>query len=156
MNMAPTHIALALVERDGRWLVSRRAPGRVFAGLWEFPGGKMAGGERAEDAAVRETLEETGLEVGACGFLGELTTQSGDGPVVLHLVLCRTVSGEARPADPAVEAVAWVTTAELAALSMPPANAQIVAWIREQSGPINSAGTTVPSGKAVRRTEPSD
>jgi mutator protein MutT len=119
-------VALALVERQGRWLVSRRGEGRPFAGLWEFPGGRVAPGESPTEAAVRETWEETGLTVQAVGTLGRVTSRSGDGRVVLHLVLCRPIAGEAAPVSPAVTQVRWAAMDELRGLAMPPANAEIV------------------------------
>ena len=61
MSMVDIEVALALLERRGRWLVTRRAEGRIFAGQWEFPGGKIEPGESPEQAAVRELREETGL-----------------------------------------------------------------------------------------------
>ncbi|MBI4580412.1 MAG: NUDIX domain-containing protein [Planctomycetes bacterium] len=121
-------VALALIEKDGRWLVSRRSAGRVFAGLWEFPGGKVHPGESAAGAAVREAAEETGLAVEATADLGSVETAHGGRIVVLRLVRCRPACGvdDARPADPAITEVRWVSLAELAALPMPPANGEII------------------------------
>ncbi len=119
-------IALALVERDGLWLVSRRSSGRIFAGLWEFPGGKLAVGESPSAAAAREAWEETGLSVEPVADLGHVETRHDDRIVILHLIRCRAVGGHARPSDPAVDDVRWVSPAELRTLPMPPANARIL------------------------------
>src|SRR5512145_3325959 len=64
----PKVVAGAILEQDGRVLLTRRSinPGR---GLWTFPGGFVDFGETVTDAAVRETLEETGLEVDLTGLL---------------------------------------------------------------------------------------
>jgi mutator protein MutT len=124
-----TEIALALVQRedDGHWLVSRRSPGRVYAGLWEFPGGKIKPGETPEQAAVRETAEETGLFVVPVGSLGSLTdVQNANTNVRLHLVMCRIEAGTAEPGDSAVTEVRWASRAEIRQLEMPPANAEIL------------------------------
>jgi len=58
----PKVVAGTIPERDGCVLLTRRSinPGR---GLWTFPGGFVDWGESVEDAAMRETLEETGLKV---------------------------------------------------------------------------------------------
>ncbi len=60
-------IAIAVVERDGQFLIGLRPEGESLAGYWEFPGGKLDPGEQAADAARRECLEETGLEVRIVG-----------------------------------------------------------------------------------------
>jgi len=119
-------VALALVRSGDRWLVSRRSEGRVFAGLWEFPGGKVQPGEEPSATAVRETREETGLQVEAVRELGAVDTAHDGKKFDLYLVECRPLAGEAVPASPAVTEVRWVTLEELQALPMPPANARII------------------------------
>ncbi len=57
--------AAALVDADGRVLVSKRPQGKSLAGLWEFPGGKVEAGERPEKALARELNEELGIDVSA-------------------------------------------------------------------------------------------
>jgi len=57
--------ACALIDRDGRILMSQRPVGKDHAGLWEFPGGKLEAGETAEEAIVRELREEL-VKFSAC------------------------------------------------------------------------------------------
>ncbi len=54
-----------LVRPDGRFLLTSRPPGKVYAGYWEFPGGKLEAGETVEAALRRELIEEIGLTIGA-------------------------------------------------------------------------------------------
>ncbi|MFG6443110.1 NUDIX domain-containing protein [Roseateles sp. LKC17W] len=67
----PVEVAVGvLVERDaagqeGRFLLTSRPPGKVYAGYWEFPGGKVEAGETVEQALARELREEIGIEIGA-------------------------------------------------------------------------------------------
>lgn len=124
------HVALALINGEHGWLVSRRAEGRVFAGLWEFPGGKIDPGESPEVAAVREAAEETGLRVEAVDLIGQLWSVEAGRPLTLHLVRCRPLGGEATARDSAVLEVRWVSLAELAELPMPPINAGIIEQLR--------------------------
>src|SRR5438445_4525085 len=48
------------IEQDGRVLICQRQAGRVFAGKWEFPGGKMRPSETPREALERELREELG------------------------------------------------------------------------------------------------
>ncbi len=57
-------VAAAVIERpDGHFLLARRPAGKVYAGYWEFPGGKVEPGESAKVALARELGEELGIEV---------------------------------------------------------------------------------------------
>jgi len=57
-------VAAAVIERpDGSFLLAQRPAGKVYAGWWEFPGGKIEAGEPAERALARELHEELGIEV---------------------------------------------------------------------------------------------
>ena len=55
-------VVCALIERDDRVLVAKRAVGKSMEGKWEFPGGKLHAGEEPEVAIVREIEEELGSE----------------------------------------------------------------------------------------------
>jgi len=52
-----------LIRPDGRFLLTSRPPGKVYAGYWEFPGGKLEPGESVEQALARELHEELGVEI---------------------------------------------------------------------------------------------
>ncbi len=54
-------VAAALVDADGRVLIAQRPAGKRLEGLWEFPGGKIDGGERPEDALIRELARSSAL-----------------------------------------------------------------------------------------------
>lgn len=67
----PVDVAVGvLVERDaagreGRFLLTSRPAGKVYAGYWEFPGGKLEPGETVEQALRRELHEEIGITIAA-------------------------------------------------------------------------------------------
>ncbi|MBI4193913.1 MAG: Nudix family hydrolase [Betaproteobacteria bacterium] len=64
MSVRRLEVAAAVVLRDdGRFLLAQRPPGKVYAGYWEFPGGKIEDGESAEHALRRELHEELGIDV---------------------------------------------------------------------------------------------
>lgn len=56
-------VAAVILKPDGQFLLAERPPGKVYAGYWEFPGGKVEPGETPHDALVRELHEELGIEV---------------------------------------------------------------------------------------------
>ena len=57
--------AAVIVRPDGSFLLAQRPPGKVYAGYWEFPGGKVEAGEPLATALSRELHEELGIEVDA-------------------------------------------------------------------------------------------
>lgn len=52
-----------LLRQDGRFLLTSRPHGKVYAGYWEFPGGKLEAGETVEQALARELHEEIGIDI---------------------------------------------------------------------------------------------
>ncbi|GAB2966097.1 hypothetical protein GCM10023080_029920 [Streptomyces pseudoechinosporeus] len=104
-------IAAAVIVKDGQLLMIRRRE-REGDLLWSLPGGKVEAGETAEQAAVRETLEETGLTVGAVKHLGERVHPDSGQPMAY--VACQLLDGEVRAASPReVAEVAWVRLGEI-------------------------------------------
>jgi len=105
-------IAAAIVVSAGRVLMIRRsvAEGELS---WQFPAGKIEPGESAEEAAVREVYEETGLTVRATRSLGRrLHPVTGR---TMAYVACELVAGHARATDDReVAEVAWCDRAHLA------------------------------------------
>ncbi|MBD0694715.1 NUDIX hydrolase [Streptomyces sp. CBMA123] len=104
-------IAAAIVVHEGRVLMVRR---RVSEGRlsWQFPAGKIEPGESPEDAAVRETAEETGLRVAAIKVLGErLHPETGRW---MSYTACEIISGTAVVTDTReLDAFAWVALPEI-------------------------------------------
>lgn len=128
----PSHrVALALVHRNGRWLVARRPEGVHLAGLWEFPGGKIHSGESVADAAVRELEEECGVRAEVQRTLPALTVEYDDRKVELLPVICRWISGEAQAL--ANEECRWVRLGELRKMEMPAINREILAELTQHA-----------------------
>jgi 8-oxo-dGTP diphosphatase len=62
----PVDVAVGvLIDIEGRFLLTSRPPGKVYADYWEFPGGKLEAGESVEQALRRELHEELGITIGA-------------------------------------------------------------------------------------------
>lgn len=105
-------IAAAIVVADGRVLMVRR---RVKEGQlsWQFPAGEVEPGETGEQAAVREALEEVGLNVRPTRMLGT-RVHPNTGRIMIY-VACEVVDGIARVADTdELDAVEWCDRARLA------------------------------------------
>ncbi|MFE3775509.1 NUDIX hydrolase [Streptomyces sp. NPDC059122] len=99
-------IAAAIIVHEGRVLMVRR---RISEGKlsWQFPAGEVEPGESREDAAVRETKEETGLNVFAVKLLGERVHPATSR--LMSYTACEVVSGTAHVADTEELAeLAWV------------------------------------------------
>lgn len=105
-------ISAAIIVKDGAVLMVRRRVGEGDL-LWQFPAGQIEEGEAAEDAAVRETVEETGLVVTALRQIGYLKSHPKSGREMFYTA-CEPVQGEARVADDEeLDAVAWVSRSEI-------------------------------------------
>jgi len=124
-------VAVALIDVDGRVLIAKRPQGKALAGLWEFPGGKVEAGERPEAALIRELREELGIEVSESCLAPFVFASHGyaDFHLLMPLYLCRRWSGVVVAHEH--EALAWVKPNRLSDYDMPPADAPLVAWLRD-------------------------
>ena len=124
-------VAAALVDADGRVLLARRPVGKPLAGLWEFPGGKVADSETPEGALVRELAEELGLQVDeSCLAPLSFASHGYDGfHLLMPLYICRVWSGTAMPREG--QEIRWVRPADMGGLAMPPADTPLVAALRD-------------------------
>jgi mutator protein MutT len=117
-------VAMALVFRDRRLLVTQRRAEAHLGGLWELPGGKLAPGESALDCAVREVREETGVIIVAEARLPTIEWDYPERRVALHPIECRWIAGEGELIE--VADLCWATQAELRTRTFPPANARLI------------------------------
>ena len=123
--------AVAMVDVDGRVLIAQRPAGKAMAGLWEFPGGKVAEGETPEAALVRELREELGVDITE-SCLAPFTFAShryAEAHLVMPLYLCRVWKGTPTPLESQV--LRWLRPQAMTALPMPPADAPLVAMLRD-------------------------
>jgi 8-oxo-dGTP diphosphatase len=118
--------AVALIGQDCRVLIAQRPQGKSFAGLWEFPGGKVEVDERPEAALTRELREELGIAVEeAC--LAPFTFASfayEDFHLLMLLYICRRWTGFVSPREN--QTLKWVRPKDLRAYPMPPADAPLI------------------------------
>ncbi len=127
----PIAVGIGLIRRGDRFLVRQRPAGTVYAGYWEFPGGKCEPGESPLQATARECLEETGLVV-VVGPRRRLTTYHyPHGLVELHFHDCSTENTHTEPA--AGTGFVWMPAAELRELRFPEANEAILEELVRES-----------------------
>ena len=127
-------VAAALVDADNRVLIAERPAGKTLAGLWEFPGGKLAPGETPEEALVRELKEELDIEV-CLECLAPFTFASHTYEtfhLMMPLYLCRNWEGEISPREG--QRVKWVRASKLTEYSMPPADLPLIPFLRDLLG----------------------
>ena len=107
-------VASAVVD-GGRVLLVRHTYGGK-AGLWALPGGYADPGERLDQAAVREVIEETGLQAEVVDAIAMVTRTSARGGGVFVVFRLRPLAGVATPDGVEVDRVGWFTAAEVAAM----------------------------------------
>lgn len=122
-----TEVAAAVIEADGRYLITRRVKGHL-EGFWEFPGGKVRPGETLPDCLRREVKEELGVEVSVGEKLETVTWRYPGRTVVLHFFKCALAGSEITPQEG--QAFAWVAPEELERYKFPPADASLISRLR--------------------------
>jgi len=83
-----------LLDADGRFLLTSRPAGKVYAGFWEFPGGKLEVGESVEVALRRELHEELGIMIGAAEPWNVTLVDYAHARVRLHFSKVREWQGD--------------------------------------------------------------
>ena len=119
-------VAAAVIQRpDGAFLLAQRPAGKVYAGYWEFPGGKVEAGEPAEAALARELHEELGITVQqAYPWITRVFTYSH---ATVRLNFFRVTSWQGEPHGKEKQAFAWQRVGGDMVAPMLPANAPVLA-----------------------------
>lgn len=116
-------VVAAVIERGGRFLVTRRLQGTHLAGLWEFPGGKVHEGETQEAALRREIVEELDADVSQLRKIFQTSHAYPERDVELHFFR-GDLTREPRPM--LGQELRWVARDELSAMNFPPADAELI------------------------------
>lgn len=146
---------VVLADRQGRWLLQRRAPQGLLGGLWEFPGGKIERGERPPDAARRELYEETGRRAVRLVPVGVVRHGYSHFSVELH-VFRAEADGTRRPSLPSNRR--WIRPARVSALALPKATQKILRLLADSDRASRGSGSrpdrTNSSRPTARRRRP--
>jgi len=124
-------VTAAVVERDGRFLVTKRPPGVHLEGCWEFPGGKCNRDETLAACLARELREELGVDRAVVNDEIFTTTHAyEDREVELHFFSCELGS---TPVPRLGQEMRWIAREELARLAFPPADDELIRRLLEGS-----------------------
>lgn len=127
-----TEVAVGvLLQPDGAYLLTSRPAGKVYAGYWEFPGGKLEAGEAVEQALRRELHEELGITIGKAE---RWKTQMVDYPhALVRLYFCKVYQWEGELQMREGQSFAWQ---QLPASVVPvlPGTVPVLAWLAEERG----------------------
>ncbi len=123
MTRATMIVTAAVIERDGRILVTRRQPGVHLEGSWEFPGGKCDPGEPLAACMARELREELAVEARVGEEVFTTSHDYADRRVELHCLRCE-IDGD--PVPQMGQEMRWVARKDLGGLSFPPADEELI------------------------------
>ncbi len=126
----PVHaIAVGVIQKQGRLLITRRRAEGLLGGLWEFPGGKVEKGETPEAACVREIMEETGLEVAVTSHLTHVRHAYTHFKIEMDVYNCDYVAGEICLDGPVDHR--WTTLDRIRDFAFPRANLKFIPLIKD-------------------------
>ena len=117
-DLKTIRVVAALVERDGRYLITQRRENAVLPLLWDFPGGRVEDGETDEAALAREVAERLGASVEVGQLISFVNHPYEKYAVDLFLYECRLLSDELHCR--AVKDYAWVSSKEMESYSFTP------------------------------------
>lgn len=120
----PIVVVAAVIERDGRFLLTLRPEGTHLADHWEFPGGKCHPHETHAEALRRELHEELDIVASVGAHVHSATHAYPDRTVELHFYAC---GFEGEPKGMIGQQLRWVARADLSTLRLPEADATLIA-----------------------------
>jgi mutator protein MutT len=123
-------VTAAVIEHDGRVLVTKRQPGVHLEGQWEFPGGKCDPDEPLDACLIRELREELNVHASVGAEVFTTTHKYEDRRVELHFLRCRLLGD---PTPQLGQEMRWVSRVELATLEFPPADAELIRILTRQT-----------------------
>jgi len=128
----PIDVAVGvLIDADGRFLLTSRPPGKVYAGYWEFPGGKVEAGETVAQALQRELHEELGITIGVAHPWQEEIVEYPHALVRLHF--CKVFDWQGDFEMREGQAMAWQTLPVQVAPVLP-GTLPVLRWFAAERG----------------------
>jgi 8-oxo-dGTP diphosphatase len=127
----PVDVERDAAGREGRFLLTSRPEGKVYAGYWEFPGGKLEVGESVHDALARELHEELGITIGDSHAWQELVMDYPHARVRLHFRKVYQWSGAFEMREG--QAMAWESL-PVASAPVLPGTIPVLQWFAAERG----------------------
>ncbi len=125
----PLAVCAAVIEEDGKVLLTQRPADKQQGGFWEFPGGKIDPGESPQRALQRELREELGIEIEVGPVLETVYHHYDWGSVLIIAYRCRQLSGAIQHLEVADHA--WVEPERFATYPILPADQPILDKLRQ-------------------------
>ena len=122
------NIAVGVIRKGTRVLITQRKPEGLLGGLWEFPGGKLKDGETAEQACVREIKEEVNLNVEVTGFITTVRHAYSHFKIVMDVFECKYISGRVKRRGSTNHH--WASMNQLERYPFPKANKKFIPLLR--------------------------
>ncbi len=113
-------VVAAVVEREGRYLITQRRPTAVLPLMWEFPGGKVEAGETDVQALKRELLHRLGADIEVGKLISFVSHPYEHYTVDLFLYECRLLSEKLEVRN--VNAFKWVASSDFEQYPFTPAD----------------------------------
>jgi 8-oxo-dGTP diphosphatase len=123
-------VTAAVVERNGKFLIARRAADQKLAGSWEFPGGKVEPGESLQECLERELLEELGVRSVAGEVLVESLYHYYHGEFLLKAIKVDLLDYQFQLT--AHDEIRWLLSEEILTLDLAPADVPIAKFLQEK------------------------
>jgi mutator protein MutT len=128
-------VCAAIIERKGRFLITKRQKGAHLEGFWEFPGGKCEAGETLAACLARELREELDADVAVGEQLFTTMHAYPMWSVELHFLRCELI-GE--PVPQMGQQMLWADREDLARLPFPPADLELIGLLTRGSSPARA------------------
>ena len=126
-SLKPIEVVAAIIQKDDKFLITKRLEKSHLGHCWEFPGGKIEPNETVEECIIRECKEEIDVEIKPIRKIKELTHSYDEVTVHLHFLLCELISGIPKPLECAD--LKWVNARELSDYEFPEADKNVLFYL---------------------------
>jgi len=123
-------VTAAIIRKENKILVARRAPGEKLAGFWEFPGGKLEEGETLQECLERELEEEFGIVTKSGRELTSSVYEYEHGAFKIVAIESEIVSGDLNLR--VHDKMNWIAIEKLLDVELLPADIAIANYLIEQ------------------------